>query len=307
MTMRTSDTDPLRIADLPVGAGVIGVTLCPGKCGDSVFGAGWARDLATDIAAIREWGASAVVTLIEDQEFELLGVSALPLALRAAGIEWHHLPVKDVHAPDQRFENRWVYAGARLRERLHAGERVLVHCRGGLGRAGSVAARLLVEFGATPSEAIAQVRAVRPGAIETREQEQWVLRRQAVDRVRDARSSRELACLLGGAIGDALGYRVEFETLAAIRRVHGTAGIRLAAATGELVVSDDTQMTLFTLEGQVRAARDGPPLVDAIRQAYLDWYRTQRGAWNARDPSPASGLAPHAVLWRAQAPVTTCL
>ena len=76
-------------------------------------------------------------------------------------------------------------------------------------------------------------------------------------RARDARSSRQLACLLGGAIGDALGYRVEFDSLAAIRRVHGTEGIRLAAATGELEVSDDTQMTLFTLEGQVRAARDG--------------------------------------------------
>ena len=106
---------------LPVGDGVVGVTLCPGKRGDSVFGAGWARDLATDIAAIRDWGASAVVTLIEDHEFEMLGVSALPDALRAAGIEWHHLPVKDVHAPDQRFETRWVYAGARLRERLRRG------------------------------------------------------------------------------------------------------------------------------------------------------------------------------------------
>ena len=42
-------------------------------------------------------------------------------------------------------------------------------------------------------------------------------------------SSRELACLLGGAIGDALGYRVEFDSLAAIRRKHGKEGIRLAA------------------------------------------------------------------------------
>ena len=98
--------------------------------------------------AIRDWGASAVVTLIEEHEFAMLGVQALPDAFREAGIEWHHLPVTDVHAPDQRFEIRWGYAGARLRERLRAGERVLVHCRGGLGRAGSVAARLLVEFGA---------------------------------------------------------------------------------------------------------------------------------------------------------------
>ena len=92
MTIRTSESHPLQIATLPVGAGSVGVTLCPGKQGDSVFGAGWARDLATDIAVIREWGASAVVTLLEEHEFERLGVRALPEAVRAAGFEWHHLP-----------------------------------------------------------------------------------------------------------------------------------------------------------------------------------------------------------------------
>ena len=307
MTIRTSESDPLQIAALPVGGGLVGITLCPGKQGDSVFGAGWARDLATDIAAIRGWGAQAVVTLIEDHEFEMLGVQTLPEVLREAGIEWHHLPVTDVRAPDQRFESRWVYAGARLREQLRAGERVLVHCRGGLGRAGAVAARLLVEFGAVPSEAIAQVRAVRPGAIETRAQEQWVHAQRAVDAAADARSSRQLACLLGGAVGDALGYRVEFDSLATIRRTHGKDGIRLAATTGELAVSDDTQMTLFTLEGQLRAARDSVPLNDAIRESYLDWYRTQRGQGSARDLAQEKGLARHAVLWQAQAPGTTCL
>ena len=169
-----------------MGEGIVGVTLCPGKHGDSVFGDGWERDLATDVAAIRDWDASAVVTLIEDHEFEMLGVESLPDAIRGAGFEWHHLPVKDVSPPDQVFETRWVYAGARLRERLRRGERVLVHCRGGLGRAGSVAARLLVEFGAEPGEAIRQVRAVRPGAIETREQERWVEAQRAVTRRRCA-------------------------------------------------------------------------------------------------------------------------
>jgi hypothetical protein len=72
-------------------------------------------------------------------------------------------------------------------------------------------------------------------------------------------------------------------------------------------MSDDTPMTLFTLEGQVRAARDGVPLIDAIRQSYLDRYRTQNGRWNARDRSQARGLVPHAVLWQRQAPGHTCL
>ena len=134
MKMRTSASDPLLIASLPAGEGLVGVTLCPGKRGDSVFGAGWARDLATDIAVIREWGASAVVTLIEEHEFEMLGVQALPDAMREVGIEWHHLPVQDVNAPASDFETRWVYAGARLRERLRSGERIgqarWVTCKG---------------------------------------------------------------------------------------------------------------------------------------------------------------------------------
>ena len=52
--------------------------------------------------------------------------------------------------------------------------KVLVHCKGGLGRAGTFAARLLVEFGHTPASAIATVRTARPGALETLDQEACV-------------------------------------------------------------------------------------------------------------------------------------
>jgi len=58
-----------------------------------------------------------------------------------------------------------------------AGERVLVHCRGGVGRAGTVAALMLVECGESPAIAIQRVRAARPGAIETAGQERWVMAR----------------------------------------------------------------------------------------------------------------------------------
>jgi ADP-ribosylglycohydrolase/protein-tyrosine phosphatase len=301
---RTSASDPLRIAELPFGAGLIGITLCPGKRGDSQQGSRWARDLDTDIAAIRSWGASAVVTLIEDHEFAMLGVDSLPRAMQDAGLEWHHLPIRDVDVPDRRFESRWVYAGTRLRERLRSGERVLVHCRGGLGRAGLVAAGLLVESGVPAGQAIAAVRAVRSGAVETPSQEQWVATRSAIDAARDARFARELGCLLGGALGDALGYRIEFMRWPEISQRHGPQGIRLAAAGGTLVVSDDTQMTLFTLEGQLRALRDGSSITAAVREAYRDWYRTQRHRQPAEN---APGLLRHAVMWCTQAPGKTCL
>lgn len=304
MKVRDSVTSPLQISELPVGNGVLGLTLCPGKHGDSLNGAPWARDLELDVAAIRDWGATAVVTLLERAELTWLQVEALPEAMVAAGLEWHHLPVRDVSVPTAAFERRWRYAGARLRQRLRAGERVLVHCRGGLGRAGIVAARLRVECGETPAAAIEQVRAVRPGAIETAEQEAWVLAQLPVDERRDAQAANALAALLGGALGDAVGYRVEFQRWAAIERAYGPAGIVLAVCTGPLIVSDDTQMTLFTLEGMTRAMQPAE-IVPHVRDAYLDWLGTQRRSAPAREVR--GRLAQHPTLRHPRAPGNTCL
>jgi ADP-ribosylglycohydrolase len=107
---------------------------------------------------------------------------------------------------------------------------------------------------------------------------------------RTRESTGQLACLLGGAIGDALGYRVEFERWPEIERRYGPSGIQLRSATGPLVVSHDTQVTLFTLEGMTRAtSTDG--IVDEIREAYLDWLGTQGRASAARAPKVTSRTA----------------
>lgn len=171
--MKTSVTDRLVIASVspPELPGAIGITLCPGKKDPS---RNWDRDLDTDLAAIREWGAEAVVTLVEPHELELLHVRSLPDAVARHGMQWVHLPIRDVSVPDRTFEARWLTAGPELRKRVRHGGSILIHCRGGLGRAGTIAARMLVEFGMEPESAIDAVRRVRPGAIETREQEMHV-------------------------------------------------------------------------------------------------------------------------------------
>jgi ADP-ribosyl-[dinitrogen reductase] hydrolase len=84
------------------------------------------------------------------------------------------MPICDVSTPGKKFEAEWPATSESLRAILKKGQNILVHCRGGLGRAGMISARLLVEHGVEPEEAIAHVRAVRPDAIETREQENWV-------------------------------------------------------------------------------------------------------------------------------------
>ena len=178
MGIRTSVTDPLPIADVPLpgATGVIGLTYCPGKKDSQVKGGAWVRDLALDVSAIHDWGAEVVMTLLESHEIELLEVQRLSQEVEARGMRWLHLPIPDGAIPDEAFEARWRENDRHLHATLKRGGRVLVHCRGGLGRSGLVAARLLVESGMTPEKAILAVRQVRPRAIETLEQEAYVLR-----------------------------------------------------------------------------------------------------------------------------------
>lgn len=109
-------------------------------------------------------------------EFELLFVSELPKKTRAFGIRWFHLPIVDVWVSDRVFNEEREVVGEELRQILREDGRIVLHCRGGLGRTGTIAARLLVEFGMDPREAIRRVRAARSGAIQTRKQEDYVLR-----------------------------------------------------------------------------------------------------------------------------------
>ena len=216
--IRTSISHPLQIASIPAGAamGSIGITLCPGKRQSRAMSGEWQRDLATDLDEVSAWNAALVVTLVEDGELSMLGVRSIGDQVRARYMDWLHLPIPDVSIPGVDFENSWATAGAGIRARLRAGFNVLVHCKGGLGRAGTIAARLLVELGWEPTEAIRAVRSVRPGAIETPEQEQHVLGLTPVVETipptsHEAIYGRGLGSLFGLAVGDALGTTLEFK------------------------------------------------------------------------------------------------
>lgn len=103
---------------------------------------------------------------------------------------------------------------------------------------------------------------------------------------RDIFKMRELkkfeGCLLGGAAGDALGYAVEFRSADEIKKKYGEAGItRYELKDGKALISDGTQMTMFTangiLFGATREKINGimAPISHYIHKAYKDWFRTQ--------------------------------
>jgi len=115
--------------------------------------------------------------------------------------------------------------------------------------------------------------------------------------------------LVGGAVGDAIGYAVEFDSLYEIRRKYGEGGIRnYELENGVAVFSDDTQMTLFTAEGLLNGRADGAvwdtELLPYIRYAYIHWYYTQ-----TMSPLAFSSdwLTHINNLWRRRAPGNTCM
>ena len=90
-------------------------------------------------------------------------------------------------------------------------------------------------------------------------------------------------CLFGCAIGDAFGYAVEFLNIEQIRELYGRDGITsLQLVDGKALVSDDTQMTLFTANGILvgmtakRLRGEAPAMERCLHNAYMDWHRTQR-------------------------------
>ena len=141
---------------------------------------------------------------------------------------------------------------------------------------------------------------------------------EAVDR------GKAVGCLMGGAVGDALGAPVEFMTMEEIRRRYGASGVTgyVEFWSGQGAFTDDTQMTLFTAEGLALAGlqsqRGGPGAlaarVDAVHRAYLRWLLTQgeepnwgRARVTGSMLKSEGRLINEKGLWARRSPGMTCL
>jgi ADP-ribosyl-[dinitrogen reductase] hydrolase len=325
---RTSVTHPIRVDFLPgeavLGPARLGMTFAPGKRAVGIEGR-WERDLDADLARLRdEYGMRVLVSLVEPHELGSLGIKKLPAIAAKLCAEFVAFPIPDAGIPSSMGAT--VKLVEKILEHLRLSRTVVIHCRGGLGRTGLVAACCLTALGHEHEAAIALVRAARPGAIETAEQARFVgefaaqWNRVHTDSKEDAtrirrRRDRWHGCLLGGALGDALGYPVEFtKSWKAIESTHGRSAPERLAYAGEApaVITDDTQMTLFVAEGFIRAVQRyndrgicHPPGV--IRNALLRWYATQVPGVALSEPQASGWLFRDARLHHRRDPGNTNL
>jgi len=143
--------------------------------------------VAPDVLAAMAWPQNVRRTLefLKDADIGVI-VSLTETPLNSAlveefGFEYHHLPVRDFTAPSQAQVRRFI---AIVKAARRAGKKVVVHCMAGRGRTGTMAACYLVSLGRDADEALREIRALRPGSVETREQEQVVRRFAARQRRR---------------------------------------------------------------------------------------------------------------------------
>lgn len=160
---------PRRAHGLP---GRLGLTAAPGR-----WWPGRELDpadlLARDLARLRHrYRASTLVTLMEEAELRARGLDGLLGEVPRAGLESLWLPIPDMGAPASMPEARALVEG--ILARMERQQTVVVHCLGGLGRSGTIAACVLTLRGRPPDLALQLVRRARPGAVQTEAQEAFV-------------------------------------------------------------------------------------------------------------------------------------
>jgi hypothetical protein len=179
----TSTTNPIRVdwvdlAKVPglveagESGGRLGMTFLPGKQRDGWTGPHW-RDLRADVARLRGvLGVDALLLLVEDHELEAARVPDIAAVMAEGGIELLRFPIRDMDVTSDREGLRLTLDD--VLGRIADGQSVVVACRGGMGRTGTIVGCLLRDGGLDGEAAIKLTRNSRTDTIERDTQERFV-------------------------------------------------------------------------------------------------------------------------------------
>ena len=156
---------PYDRLSIPGIQGKLIFTPCPGTKDSS---------LVDSLATLKHAGASAVISLMPASELAANGAEDIGKQCQVQDMAWFHLPVADEQVPLEDFGQGWKASKQSILERLNAGQDIAIHCKGGSGRTGLIAARIMIEAGIPRADAIALVQALRPKAIQHPANLNWI-------------------------------------------------------------------------------------------------------------------------------------
>jgi protein-tyrosine phosphatase len=151
----TMTTHPFDILNLPDSGRFI-FTPCPGTKG---------VDLSISIGQLKRVEADAVITMMSYSELAKFDVSDLPNTVRQSGMTWFQFPVEDDADPDEKFEMAWQSQKSEVLSMIKQGKCIAIHCRGGSGRTGFMAAVIMRELGIDKEESTNLVKSLRPNSL----------------------------------------------------------------------------------------------------------------------------------------------
>ena len=159
--------------EIPGHKAALLLTAFPGRTSANTFSE---EKMASVFALLEKERCSHFLSLVEDDEFNYYcGKAVIEGEAAKRLIKWVHLPIADMDIPKNNTLTELNKIRPKLVTAIKADRSIAIHCMGGLGRSGTVAAMILVDLGIPFQSAIDVIRQFRPGAIETRAQENFVL------------------------------------------------------------------------------------------------------------------------------------
>ncbi|HXR40032.1 MAG TPA: hypothetical protein VN776_13100 [Terracidiphilus sp.] len=161
---------PSRVlrASTPPAPSQLAIVLCPRG----------GRFLHGELLYLRRAGIDTLVSLLSDEQTEMLDLTEEDALAHRVGMQFLHHPIPDHELPRDESAFRDFVCG--LAVRLRGGQRIGIHCWGSIGRSTVTAACTLIHMGWSAGAALAAVEAARGCAVpDTEEQEQWILQYKA--------------------------------------------------------------------------------------------------------------------------------
>ena len=152
--------------------GKLGLCGCPGTLLDSnnqIIG------IQKTLKIFKNHNVNVVLSLTETSELKSLGCENLIKEIKLNNFVWLHFPINDFNIPTKNSLLKLNLLLSDLENFLKKEKNIIIHCKAGLGRTGTIASLLLAKLGIPTKDAIKFIRKYRPGSIDTDEQKNFVL------------------------------------------------------------------------------------------------------------------------------------